>query len=311
MPLTHSTMGRLFSLAGLVLAAIGVLTAIAVGSNHRHQAALTRLYNQDIGSLVRLQRIENNLLEVRVRAAAVLLDQQPVTGSLNHLRAARQRVAANWSELSAANAPALETGEAAAPFSALQASWASVDETLGKLERAYIDKDKAAMASVLTDDWPMLNERAAQPLLALMPIAEQAAARTHASALALSQRLLVAGGVSGVACLAGVALMLWLKSPASLKPLWAMRGGLVSQGRSQHDEQVAVSSFPMGGEVADTHDTVLKTSIAEATKPAPPARTAPPAAPYRPPEAAVAAIEQARTTSRAATGGSMDDWEAF
>ena len=222
MALNLSMKGRLLSLAGLALLGICVLAGLAVGSNRVNQAALERLYTQDIGTLVRLQRIENGLLEVRFRAAAVLLDQLPVPGSLNHLRETRKAVATLWTEMAPSAARAFGEGEAAEPFKALQTHWAAVDTTLGKLEQGYAAKDKAVLTAVLEDEWPLLHKQAIKPLQALIPITQQTAAQAHASALAQSQRLLLAGLVAGVACLAGIALVLWLTLRALLRPLQAV-----------------------------------------------------------------------------------------
>ena len=53
------------------------LAALAAGSNHVNQRALATLYEQDMDSLVRLQRIENGLLEARFRAAGVQFIIEP------------------------------------------------------------------------------------------------------------------------------------------------------------------------------------------------------------------------------------------
>ena len=53
-----------------------------------------------MGSYVRssdmLKDIDRDVREIRFRVAAVSLDQMPATGSANHLKEAREKIAANW-----------------------------------------------------------------------------------------------------------------------------------------------------------------------------------------------------------------------
>ena len=91
-----SIKGRLLVLTGLAVAGVAILIALFFASNRLNQTALTTVFEQDSQTLVRLQAIDNTLLEVRFRAAAVLLEQLPIPGSLNHVKEARQSLAQLW-----------------------------------------------------------------------------------------------------------------------------------------------------------------------------------------------------------------------
>jgi len=213
MALQLSMKGRLMALAGLALLGICALAALAIGSNRVNQRALSTLYTRDIESLVHLQRIDNSLLEVRFRAAGVLLEQLPIPGSLNHLREARKEIADLWAALEPSGTLAYTQGDALEAFTQLKAKWAVVDATLGKLEGGYVAKDKKALASTLEDDWPVLHKGAIKPLQALIPITQKAAADGYAAAIGKSRSLLALGLGTAVVCLLGL----------SLVAVWTMR----------------------------------------------------------------------------------------
>ena len=216
----HLTMkGRLLALVSLALLGICALGGLAAGSNQINQRALATLYEKDIASLVRLQRIENSLLEVRFRAAGVLLDQLPIPGSQNHLREARGAITELWQALRLQAEGIFVDGDALAAFGQLKDQWHLVDTTLGKLEKAYAAKDKTALTVVLEEDWPVLQKGAVKPLQALIPITQKFSAATYESATARSRMLLAAGIVGGAACLLGLGLVAWLTARALLRPL--------------------------------------------------------------------------------------------
>ena len=240
-----SIKSRLLALAALALVGVVALAALAIGSQRVSQRALTGLYEQDIESLLRLQRIENSLLEVRFRAAGVLLDQLPVQGSLNHVREARTEIGKLWGELEPRATRAFVAGDAATALKDLQQGWPLVDTTLAKLEKGYAAKDKAALSAVLEDDWATLHKAAVKPIQALIPITQAAAAASYASAIDGSQTMLGIGVATALVCLTGLALVAWLTMRSMLGPLNAVEqsmraiaGGDLSQPlpAPRHDE---------------------------------------------------------------------------
>ncbi|MEL4177248.1 methyl-accepting chemotaxis protein [Roseateles sp. PN1] len=219
MNLNLSFKGRLIALVSLALIGISALAALAVGSNHVNQEALAELYERDMDSLVRLQRIENGLLEVRFRAAGVLLDQLPIPGSLNHLREARKAIAEQYAGALPAARVLFTEGEAQEAFKQVQDNWALVDSTLDKLEKAYVAKDKNVMTTVLEEDWAVLHKGAVKPLQALIPITQKISAATYEAATARSRVLLSVGVTGAVLCLLGLSVVAWLTGRSLLLPL--------------------------------------------------------------------------------------------
>ena len=214
-----SMKGRLVALVAIALLGVSALVALAAGSNQVNRRALATLYEQDMDSLVRLQRSENGLLEVRFRAAGVLLDQLPVPGSLNHLRDMRKATAEQWAALAPQAERGFVEGEALEAFKQLKDNWGLVDATLGKLEKAYVAKDKNAITAVLEDDWAVLHKGAVKPLQALIPITQKISAATYEGAAQRSRQLLGVGMAGGLACLLGLSVVAWFTSRSLLRPL--------------------------------------------------------------------------------------------
>jgi methyl-accepting chemotaxis protein len=214
-----SMKGRLISLAGLALLGICALAALAVGSNQVNQRALAALYEKDMDSLVRLQRVENGLLEVRFRAAAVLLEQMPVPGALNHLREVRKELGGQWAALAPRGELIYGEGESFEAFKQLKDRWNLVDATLGKLEQGYTAKDKNQLTTVLEEDWAVLHRGAVKPIQALIPATQKLAEQSYASAIGTSRSMLCIGIAAAALCLAGLMAIAWLTARALLRPL--------------------------------------------------------------------------------------------
>lgn len=121
-----------------------VLAALAVGSKQVNPKALALLHERDIETLVRWQRLETALLEVRFRAAGVLLEQLPIPGSLNHVKAVSQNTATLSRKLEPRAAKAFREGDALAESELLHKNWGLVDATLAHLKRGYVAKTPSA-----------------------------------------------------------------------------------------------------------------------------------------------------------------------
>jgi methyl-accepting chemotaxis protein len=214
-----SMKSRLVLLAGLALFGMGVLAALAIGSNQVNQRAMAMLYEKNIDTLIRLQRVENTLLDVRFRVAGVLLDQLPMPGAQNHLAEARKATAEQWTTLQPVARELFVEGGALEAYRQLEERWALVDGTLDKLNKGYAARDKNALAAVLEDDWPVLHKSTVKPLQALIPVTLRMAADTHQAAVGLSRTLLGAGIVVGLLCLVGLATLAWLTARSLLRPL--------------------------------------------------------------------------------------------
>jgi methyl-accepting chemotaxis protein len=217
---------RLLALAGLALGGMLALAALAFGSNQINRAAMASLYERDMSTLVRLQRIENTMLEVRFRAAGVLLDQLPVQGSLNHLKEARSAVQELQTALATQADVLFTEGDARVEWQQLQANWALVDATLANLEAGYSKDDKDALTAVLEDEWPVLHKKAIKPLQALIPRTQDLAEAEYVAALGQSRALLIGGVATALVSLVLLGAVAAFTVRSLLRPLNEVEGAM-------------------------------------------------------------------------------------
>ena len=214
-----SIKGRLIILAAFALIGIAVVSAVGIGSNRISKAALTNLYEQDTAALVRIQRMENLLLEIRFRAAGVLLEQLPIPGSLNHLKESRAALAEQWAHLGSQKAMFAESEETSTAFKQLNDNWGLLNSTLTKLEQAYTTKDKSIITTVLEDDWAVLHKAAIKPLQALIPLTQKLAGASFEAAQAKGEKWLTIGIALGGVSLLGLLAAAIMTLGAIMRPL--------------------------------------------------------------------------------------------
>ena len=246
MALKVSIKGRLLGLTGLALLGIAFVAVLAFMSNRINQKALSELYEQVTESLVRMQSMENRILEVRFRAAGVLLDLMPVQGSLNHVQEARKQIDTLWREFEPTAALLYTDGDSLAQFQQLKSNWKVVDATLAKLEGGYVAKDNAMITTVLEDDWAVMVKGVVKPLQSLIPVTQKDAREDYQSAQNQSQRRLlisIAGGLFSLLAL-GIVAMLTLRS--ILNPLRAVEQAML---RIAEGDLVASLPSPRGDEL--------------------------------------------------------------
>ncbi len=246
-----SIKGRLLVLAGLAVTGVAIVAALFFASNKLNQTALTTVFEQDGQTLLRLQKIENTVLEVRFRAAAVLLEQLPVPGSLNHLKEARQSLHKLWSEFGGSAELMFTDGEAREQFSQLKDRWSVVDATLGKLEKAYAAKDNKVITSILEDDWPLMVKTVVKPLQSLIPLAQSRSQETYLSAKSSSTRMLSLG-------LGGALLCLGVLVATAILTLRSILGSLEELKRSLHAIASGDLSSPLPAARADELGDMVK-----------------------------------------------------
>ena len=210
---------RLLMLSLLAVLGTAMVTALFYTSNRTNERALVEVYEQNGESLLRMQRIENLLLELRFRAAGVLLDQLPPQGSHNHLKEARVELTQLWTELQT-NAGTLFDAEAASTeMQALRSGWSQVESTLSQLDQGYSARDNQRLAEVLEEQWPLMVKVAVKPLQTLIPLAREHSGEAFRSARATSQRMLQIGVAVAAVCLLLLSAVAWFTMRAILAPL--------------------------------------------------------------------------------------------
>jgi methyl-accepting chemotaxis protein len=183
-----SIKARLATVATVAALGALVLAGFSVYTTRSNSQALQSLYENQIQSLVELQKLDSGLREVRFRVAGVLLDQLPVPGALNHLRESRSALNASWDEVQAHRSRA-ELPGGAELIAQLDSGHARVNEVLGKIEKAYEAKNKDGLTEVLESDWAALNKAFIKPLQQVLPLLEEAARERYQASAQANQRL--------------------------------------------------------------------------------------------------------------------------
>ena len=208
---------RLLLLSAFAVLGIAMLLGMNIMSNRVSESALTEIFNEHTEALIRMQRLDTALREVRFRAAGVLLDQLPLRGSLNHLHDMQTEISNLWNEFQL-NAGVGDRGTDL-ELQGLKANWSIVDSTLSTLDKAYSADDKVAITKVLEEDWPVLHKGVIKSLQALIPITQAAARVAYLEAKTQSRDWLLLGAGSGLVCLFGLLIVAWLTARAVCQPI--------------------------------------------------------------------------------------------
>ena len=208
-----------------VMAVVGMtlVTALFFASNRMNERALAEVFEQNGESLLRMQRMENLLLELRFRAAGVLLEQLPVPGSHNHLKESRAELDQLWTELTAKAGNLFDGTEAAAEMAQLTTGWSTVATTLSGLDKGYAANDNDQLTEVLEDQWPLMVKAVVKPLQNLIPLARQRSGDAYLEAQTLSQRMLMLGVAGALVSLAILATVATVTMRSILRPLGEVR----------------------------------------------------------------------------------------
>jgi methyl-accepting chemotaxis protein len=224
---THLSISqRLAMLSALALVATGLVAGLFFLSNRTNEQALAEIYEQNSQSLVRMQRMEVLLTEVRFRAAGVLLDLMPVQGSRNHLGETRGELATLWQDLDSGAGNLFAGDEAGEQFASLQQGWATLDGVLAQLEKGYADNDQGLLTQVLEEEWAGVIRDIVKPLQALIPLAQQRSADAYGHARSESRSMLILGMTGAALLLAGLLVLATWTTRAILRPMNEVRTSL-------------------------------------------------------------------------------------
>jgi methyl-accepting chemotaxis protein len=257
-----SIKNRLWMLSAFAILGMVTLISVIFVANRVSKTALTDVYEVHTETLVRMKTMENLLLEVRFRAAGVLLDQLPVQGSLNHLREAQARIGTLWNESQPAFKLIYTTEDSAPLLKDMASNWTVVDATLAKLDKGYSSNDKEALTSVLEDDWATLHKGVIKPLQALIPITEKQAKESYLHAEAQSEKWLMIGAIVGLICLFGLLAVALMTARAVLRPITRAQAAMGQMAAGDLSTRVVAEQHDELGHMMDGLET-LRASLAK------------------------------------------------
>ncbi len=201
-----SLRARLLLATAMAIVGIVLLSVLSWIEVRRSGAALESIIEGNIRPLLAMQRIDNGLGAIRFRAAGVLLDHLPVTGTVNHLKETRTELAAAWDVV---KDESTASDEEAQVLKQAREGWPQVGAVLDALDKAYAAKDKGKLDDILQGDWAQLHKGFIKPLTALAALQEKGSEATVTQAGTDSRRALTVAIGSGLLVALGVsALML-------------------------------------------------------------------------------------------------------
>jgi len=165
----HGATIRQKLLAVAFVSAFGLLAlaGFSAYSGQKSTAALERVYNKDVQTLVQLQKINSGLGEVRFHIAGVLLDVISVQGALNRVRDERTELQSEWSSV-VANGTYAEDSPERTLVEGMTKELPRVLTTLDRIEKAYETNDNNQLSDLLESDWGAVVKGFIKPLHALI-----------------------------------------------------------------------------------------------------------------------------------------------
>ncbi|GAB4217710.1 MAG: hypothetical protein Fur007_20630 [Rhodoferax sp.] len=233
MSLNLSIKNRLTLLSVFALLGIAVLVLVTFMANRLSAQALQDLYEDHTMSIAHIQKLDSSLLEVRFRAAGVMLEQLPFQGSLNHLREVRALLAVEAKQAFPVFSKVIVSGDDLINLRNVQKNWHMVDGLLGKLESAYVKQDRTLIGAVLEDEWPLMQKLVIKHLRALIPAIKIAAEQAYRDDKLKIQWWSYGGGTLGIVALFSVLLMAYQTTRAVTRPIADAQSALMRMAAGQ------------------------------------------------------------------------------
>ncbi len=198
---------RLIAVFILSIGFLTVLAGINWFSQRQSAQAMAQVQTSNVEPLLHIQAIESALKEIRFRMAGVLLDQLPTVGSNNHLGEARSQIASEWQAFKDGVDIASLPPEEAEQIQTLDKGIASLPAYFDKVAASYKSNDKAALAILLEDEWPVFHGKVVKPLGLLIPKRVEQTRQTFAQNTDLGKRLNLIALASYLFCAVVLALL--------------------------------------------------------------------------------------------------------
>jgi len=189
MPMQFSIRQRLLMVVVLAVVFLTLLAGVNLYSQREADAALRNARDHTVKPLLVVQDMDDRLREVRFRIAGVLLDQMPAPGARNHLKEVRERLPNAWQEFKAAQTPGSMPAEETELVARIDGGIAALPAFFDRVDAAYGQEDKKALAAILEDEWPTVLVKVSKPLGLLVPHLTAAMEKDFAAASARGKQL--------------------------------------------------------------------------------------------------------------------------
>lgn len=186
--------GRLYTLVGVSVLALGLFASIAIYGIRDGLQSLSDVYTHQVEPAGALHEMEEALKDARFRLAGYLLNQMPAVGNINHLHEARKRAIGNWARFRQATENNSFGDSDRAHIAKIENSIGNIDTIFGRLEQGYRNDDKRGLTVVLEDEWPfVIHEALLKPIMRLAEAQQAAVSTTYEERVARSQAQITLG----------------------------------------------------------------------------------------------------------------------
>jgi len=210
MRIVLSVRARLIAVAAAAAIAVLLFAGITTRESREGEADLARLYARGLHPVLTLQAMDTHLREVRFRMAAVLGDQMPLPGSLDHLEQFDPKIFAAWSAYRESEALRFASDDVKQVAARIDAGMTTLRTVLDALRSAYATSNLRQIELLLEDEWPVLHREVIKPLGTLLPTLEREAAHfleTTSNARSAKRVLVESGALATAVILLGFALL--------------------------------------------------------------------------------------------------------
>jgi methyl-accepting chemotaxis protein len=173
------------SAAGALVMLVALALVNLLGSRQANED-MKEVIQHEVKSLLKVQAIDRDLLEIRFRIAGVVLDQLPSVGSQNHLKEARATIEKNWREFESANTA--DSSNESELVAQVGAGMKILPAMFDKINALYSANDNKALTAFLEDEWPIIITKVQKPLSQLVKIHDEKLAERQESSLKAGQR---------------------------------------------------------------------------------------------------------------------------
>jgi methyl-accepting chemotaxis protein len=179
---------RLIVVVVLSIGFLSLLAGVNFFTQREANQALEGVRQHTVTPLLAVQDIDGLIREARFRNAGVLLGQLPTVGSSNHLKEVRAAIPKHWESFKAGHTAKVTTAEEKELIDKIEAGIATLPAFFDRLATGYAADDKAALTTVLEDEWPVVQTKLTKPLGQLIPLLMAGMERDFAASNARGKR---------------------------------------------------------------------------------------------------------------------------
>lgn len=157
--------------------------------------------------MLAIREIDDHLKDIRFDMAAALLEVTSYKGAGDRLRDRRARLPLAWQEFLAQFDATTASAEERELVAHIGKQLDSLPELFDALDTAYAKEDRAAVAALLQERWPVVHKKLIKPMSQLVPARVAAVHSTFESSAAEGQRLNLLAFGSFILCVFGLLLI--------------------------------------------------------------------------------------------------------